>query len=228
MNSLAVQAPPVAILPIAGSNDKFPVRRVYCIGGNYGTQASNLEQGANREPPFIFQKNPDNLNSTGVFPYPSKTANVQHEVELAIMLKSGASNIPFNNALDHVYGYALSLDMTRRDLQKEQKKMGRPWEIGKAFEHSAPVGLIYTVDDVGHLTEGRVELKVNGKLKQEGNLNQMIWKVPEIIAYLSGYFTLASGDVILSGTPPGVGPVEIGDILELSIERLDAMSVSVV
>ena len=144
------------------------------------------------------------------------------------MLKSGGVNITVKTALDHVFGYALSLDMTRRDLQGEQKKVGRPWEIGKAFERSAPVGAIYTVDKVGHPDHGRVELKVNGEVRQEGDLNQLIWKVPEIIAYLSDYFELAAGDVILTGTPAGVGPVVKGDKMELSIEALGSLSVSVV
>ena len=130
--------------------------------------------------------------------------------------------------MKHVFGYALSLDMTRRDLQGEQKKMGRPWEIGKAFERSAPVGVIHTVDEVGHLEQGRVELKLNGEIKQDGDLNQMIWKVPEMIAYLSEYFTLAGGDVILSGTPAGVGPVKRDDVMDISIAGLGAMSVPVV
>jgi len=144
------------------------------------------------------------------------------------MLKSGGNNISVDSALDHVFGYALSLDMTRRDLQGEQKKMGRPWEIGKAFEHSAPVGIIHTVEQVGHLDKGRVELKVNNIVKQEGDLNQMIWKVPEMISYLSDYFSLAAGDVILSGTPAGVGPIVKGDVMDISVEGLGSMSIPVV
>jgi len=148
-----------------------------------------------REAPFFFQKNPNNLCTVGDFPYPDKTSDVHHEMEMAVMLKSGGNNIPLDKALDHVYGYALSLDMTRRDLQAEQKKTGRPWEIGKAFERSAPVGPIHSVEQVGHLDAGLIELKVNGDVKQTGDLNQMIWKVPEMISYLSDYFELAAGDV---------------------------------
>ncbi|MCL4145305.1 UNVERIFIED_CONTAM: hypothetical protein GTU68_066408 [Idotea baltica] len=181
-----------------------------------------------REPPFFFQKNPNNLDTSGEFPYPPKTADVHYEIEMAVMLKSGGINIPVASALDNVYGYALSLDMTRRDLQGEQKKMGRPWEIGKAFERSAPVGPIHTVEDVGHLDTGRVELKVNDEVKQEGDLNQMIWKVPEMISYLSDYFELAAGDVILSGTPAGVGPIVKGDVMEVSVEGLGSMKIPVV
>lgn len=228
MGSFAFTTPPIVALPIAGTDDQFPVRRVYCIGRNYAAHAVEMGHDPDREPPFFFQKNPDNLDTSGEFPYPSHSSDVHHEVELAVMLKSGGENIAIDQALDHVYGYTLSLDMTRRDLQGAQKKMGRPWEIGKAFERSAPVGIIHTAADIGHPDEGRVELKVNDVVKQEGDLNQMIWKVPEMIAYLSEYFTLAAGDVILSGTPSGVGPVEKGDVMEVSIEGLGSMSVKVV
>ena len=144
------------------------------------------------------------------------------------MLRSGGVNIPVDRALDHVYGYALALDMTRRDLQGEQKKLRRPWEIGKAFERSAPVGPVHPASAVGHLSDGRIALNVNGTLRQEGDLNHMIWKVPEMISYLSEYFELAAGDVILSGTPSGVAAVERGDVMELEIEDLGAMTVRVV
>ena len=228
MGSFAFSAPPIVALTIAGTDDLFPVRRVYCIGRNYAAHAVEMGHDPDREPPFFFQKNPDNLDTSGEFPYPPYTSDVHHEIELAVMLKSGGENIAIDQALDHVYGYALSLDMTRRDLQGAQKKMGRPWEIGKAFERSAPVGIIHTAAAIGHPVEGRVELKVNGAVKQEGDLNQMIWKVPEMISYLSEYFTLAAGDVILSGTPSGVGPVEKGDVMEVMIEGVGTMTVNVV
>jgi fumarylpyruvate hydrolase len=228
MTNFAVQAPPIVALPIAGTDATFPVRRVYCIGRNYAAHAIEMGHDPDREPPFFFQKNPNNLDVSGKFPYPPKTSDVHHEIEMAVMLKSGGKNIPLDKALDQVFGYALSLDMTRRDLQGEQKKMGRPWEIGKAFEDSAPVGIIHTVDDVGHPDQGRVELKVNDEIKQEGDLNQMIWKVPEMISYLSDYFELAAGDVILSGTPAGVGPVVKGDVMHVSIVGLGSMDVPVV
>lgn len=228
MGSFAFSAPPIVALTIAGTDDLFPVRRVYCIGRNYAAHAVEMGHDPDREPPFFFQKNPDNLDTSGEFPYPPYTSDVHHEIELAVMLKSGGENIAIDQALDHVYGYALSLDMTRRDLQGAQKKMGRPWEIGKAFERSAPVGIIHTAAAIGHPVEGRVELKVNGAVKQEGDLNQMIWKVPEMISYLSEYFTLAAGDVILSGTPSGVGPVEKGDVMEVTVEGVGTMTVNVV
>lgn len=228
MTRFAIQSPPIVALPVSGTDDKFPVHRVYCIGRNYAAHAIEMGHDPDREPPFFFQKNPDNLDTSGNFPYPPKTSNVHHEIEMAVMLRSGGNNIPIESATDHIFGYALSLDMTRRDLQGEQKKMGRPWEIGKAFEHSAPVGIIHTVEQVGHLDKGRVELKVNNEIKQEGDLNQMIWKVPEMISYLSDYFSLAAGDVILSGTPAGVGPVVKGDVMDISVEGIGCMSISVV
>jgi fumarylpyruvate hydrolase len=181
-----------------------------------------------REPPFFFQKNPNNLDASGEFPYPPHTSDVHHEVEMLVALKSGGTNIPVENALDHVWGYGASLDMTRRDLQGEQKKMGRPWEIGKAFERSGPVGTLKPVSDTGHLDSGRVELKVNGEVKQEGDLNQMIWKVPEMISYLSEFFELAAGDVIMSGTPAGVGPINKGDVMEVNIAGTEQLIVKVI
>lgn len=228
MTLFAFPHPPAVWLPIVGSEVVFPVRRVYCIGRNYAAHAIEMGHNPDREPPFFFQKNPDNLDPSGEFPYPPHSSDVHHEAELAVMLKSGGSEIPVENALDHVFGYALSLDMTRRDLQGEQKKLGRPWEIGKAFERSAPVGPVHPVSSVGHLSSGRITLKVDGTLRQEGDLNQMIWKVPEMIAYLSEYFELDGGDVILSGTPAGVGSIDRGDVMKIEIDGLGSMTVTVV
>ena len=228
MPDYAIETPPIVGLPIEGSDALFPVRRVYCIGRNYAAHAIEMGHDPDREPPFFFQKNSDNLDPSGEFPYPPHSSDVHHEAEVAVMLKAGGTNIALEDALDHVYGYALSLDMTRRDLQGVAKKMGRPWEIGKAFERSAPVGPIHTADKTGHLDSGRIALTVNGEVRQEGDLNQMIWKVPEMISYLSEYFELAPGDVILSGTPSGVGPVKKGDVMELSVDGLGSMTVTVV
>ncbi|WP_417672248.1 fumarylacetoacetate hydrolase family protein [Roseibium sp.] len=223
-----IESPQVPTLDVADNGDTFPVRRVYCIGRNYAAHAIEMGHDPDREPPFFFQKNPNNLDQTGEFPYPVKSEDVHHEVELLVALKSGGTNIPVEKALDHVYGYAVCLDMTRRDLQGVAKKMGRPWEIGKAFERSAPTGPVVPVEKTGHLDHGKVTLHVNGELKQDGDLNQMIWKVPEMIAYLSEYFELAAGDVIMSGTPSGVGPVVKGDKMEARIEGLDPLLVSVI
>ena len=228
IKQFAIERPPVVALPVAGKDVLFPVRRVYCIGRNYAAHAIEMGHDPDREDPFFFQKNADNLNPSGEFPYPPKTSDVHHEAEVAVMLKTGGRDISVEKALDHVYGYALALDMTRRDLQGIQKKLGRPWEIGKAFEASAPVGPIHPASEIGHPSEGRIALKVNGELRQEGDLNQMIWKVPEQIAYLSEYYELAPGDVILSGTPSGVAAVERGDVMELSVDGLGSMAVKVV
>ncbi len=227
MSDFVIPVPPVPAIPVA-SGGVFPVRRVYCIGRNYAAHAIEMGHDPDREDPFFFQKNPSNLDPTGEFPYPPHTSDVHHEAELLVALRSGGTNIPVADAMDHVYGYALSLDMTRRDLQGEMKKAGRPWEIGKAFERSAPVGPIHKVEEVGHLDEGVITMTVNGALRQEGNLNQMIWKTPEMIAYLSEYFALAAGDVIMTGTPSGVGPVEPGDVLEVSLAALGKLTVTVV
>ena len=228
MPDFVIEKPPIVALAVAGTDAMFPVRRVYCIGRNYAAHAVEMCHDPDREPPFFFQKNADNLDASGEFPYPPHSSDVHHEVEMAVALKSGGTNIPLDEALEHVFGYAVSIDMTRRDLQGEAKKQGRPWEIGKAFERSAPVGPIHPVSELGHLDHGRVELKVNGDMRQEGDLNQMIWKVPEMISHLSEYFELASGDVILSGTPAGVGPVARGDRMEASVEGIGTLSVSVV
>ena len=179
--------------------------------------------------PFFFQKNPDNLLINGAdFPYPPASEDVHHEIELVVALKSGGTNIPENQALDCVYGYAVGLDMTRRDLQAQCKKAGRPWEIGKAFEHSAPCGELVPAEEIGHPTEGAVWLKVNGEMRQEGDLNQLIWKVPEMISYLSGLFELAAGDLIMSGTPAGVAAVRRGDGMHAFVEGVGELQVNVV
>ncbi|WP_299642510.1 fumarylacetoacetate hydrolase family protein [uncultured Ruegeria sp.] len=226
MHDLVIPAVKVHEIPVEGGG-RFPVRRVYCIGRNYAAHAIEMGHDPNREPPFFFQKNPDNLDPSGEFPYPAHSSDVHHEAEMYVALKSGGTKISVEDALDHVYGYGLSLDMTRRDLQGEMKKMGRPWEIGKAFERSAPCGPVHKAEDVGPLDEGAIRLSVNGEIRQEGDLNQMIWKVPEMISYLSDYFELAAGDVILSGTPSGVGPVNRGDVMVLSVDKLGSLTVKV-
>lgn len=228
MVTYVTEPPEIVTLPVHGTDAVFPVRRVYCIGRNYAAHAIEMGHDPDREDPFFFQKNPNNLDATGEFPYPPRTSDVHHEAEMLVALKSGGTDIPLNQALAHVFGYGLSLDMTRRDLQGAQKKMGRPWEIGKAFEKSGPCGQLHTVADVGHPDQGRLELKVNDEVRQEADLNQMIWKVPEMITYLSQYFELATGDVIMSGTPAGVAAVEKGDVMVLSIDGLGSLEVTVV
>ena len=228
MPGYVIAVPEVPGLPVSGGDRLFPVRRVYCIGRNYAAHAVEMGHDPDREPPFFFQKNPDNLDPSGTFPFPPHSTDVHHEAEMAVFLKSGGMNIPVERALDHVYGYGLALDMTRRDLQGRMKAAGRPWEIGKAFERSAPVGPVHPVEAVGHPAAGRILLEVNGAVRQDGDLDQMIWKVPEMIAFLSEHFALAGGDVILSGTPAGVGPVHRGDWMRMTIDGLGEMTVRVV
>lgn len=218
-----------ATLPIVGSDQLFPVNRIYCVGRNYAAHAIEMGHDPDQEPPFFFQKNPDNLLVQGnPFPYPPMSADVHHEIELAVALGSGGADIPVSRALDCVFGYAVALDMTRRDLQGQMKKMGRPWEIGKAFEHSAPIGALVPAAKTGPLDAGPIWLKVNGAVRQDGDLNQMIWKIPEIISCLSGLFTLRAGDLILTGTPAGVGPVQRGDRLQGHIANVGDLVVDVV
>jgi len=227
MPNLVLPAPELPTVPTVDGGD-FPVRRVYCIGRNFAAHAIEMGHDPNREAPFFFQKNPNNLDPSGQFPYPSHSQDVHHEVELLIALKSGGTHIAVEDALSHVWGYAVALDMTRRDLQGEAKKAGRPWEIGKAFERSGPVGPLHPVSKIGHPSHGRITLKVNGDLRQEGDLVQMIWKVPEMISYLSEYFELQAGDIILGGTPAGVGPVQRGETMEATIDGLGTLVVTVV
>ncbi len=225
-----VISPPAAIsVPVRGTMARFPVHRIYCVGRNYAAHAIEMGHDPNREAPFFFQKNPDNLVlGNGDFSYPPKSTNVHHEIELVVAIAKAGKEIPVEKALDHVFGYALGLDMTRRDLQEECKKAGRPWEIGKAFEHSAPMSDIVPASEIGHPSKGAIWLKVNGEFKQQGDLNQLIWKVPEMISYLSGLFVLQPGDLIMSGTPSGVGPIKRGDVMEGACEGVASITAKVV
>lgn len=225
-DNFVIPAPPHPMIPVEGGG-VFPVRRVYCIGRNYAAHAIEMGHDPDREPPFFFQKNPDSLDASGEMPYPVGTSDLHHEIEMMVALKSGGRDIALEDALSRVWGYGVALDMTRRDLQGEAKKLGRPWEIGKSFEHSAPISPLLPVSQVGHPSTGEITLHVNGALRQEGDLAQMIWKTPEIIRYLSQYFELAAGDVILTGTPAGVGPVARGDVMEGKVAGLGTLSVRV-
>lgn len=214
-----INVPKQASVPVEGTDARFPVHRIYCVGRNYAAHTIEMGGDPDREAPFFFQKNPDNLVLDGAdFPYPARSKNVHFEIEMVVALSKGGKDIPIDQAMSHVFGYAVGLDMTRRDLQDECKKAGRPWEIGKAFEHSAPMTAIVPASKIGHPENGAVWLKVNGEVRQQGDLNHMIWKVPEMISYLSGLFELQPGDLIMSGTPSGVGPVVKGDVMEGFIE----------
>tara|TARA_B100001559_G_scaffold138534_1_gene116396 strand:+ start:22 stop:708 length:687 start_codon:yes stop_codon:yes gene_type:complete len=215
-------------LPVKGTSERFPVRRIYCIGRNYADHAIEMGHDPEKEPPFFFQKNAENIDSSGEFPYPPETNDVHFEVEMIVALKSGGANIEIADAMQLVFGYGVGLDMTRRDLQGEMKKLGRPWEIGKAFERSAPMGPLVSINETGQLDSGVISLSVDGTVRQNGDLNQMIWKVPEQIAYLSRFYDIAAGDLIMSGTPAGVGSIHKGEIMECRVDGLDPFVVKVV
>ncbi len=220
-------------IPVVGSDEFFPVRRIYCIGRNYAAHSREMGSDPSREPPFFFQKPTDAVQfvppgTVAEHPYPTLTKNYHYEAELVAALHKGGRNIAVADALNHVYGYTLGLDMTRRDLQRALGDEKKPWEIGKSFDHSAPLGPIHKVGQVGHFAQGAIWLKVNGQVKQNANLNQMIWSVAEQISKLSEAFELYPGDIIFSGTPENVGPVVRGDVIEMHIDGLPDLSVKII
>jgi fumarylpyruvate hydrolase len=224
-----IPAPTIPSLPVEGSHARFPVHRIYCVGRNYADHAREMGGDPDREPPFFFCKPADAIVTDGNdFPYPGQTDDVHHEMELVVALGKGGADIAVDRALDHVYGYAAGLDMTRRDLQAAAKKLGRPWDTGKGFDHAAPCGRIMPASRIGHPASGAIWLKVNGEIRQRGDLSQLIWKIPEVIAYLSTLFTLAPGDLIYTGTPAGVGPVRRGDALEGGVDGVGTLALKVV
>ena len=222
-----IPPPPQATIAVAGSDKTFPVRRIWCVGRNYVEHIREMGQDE-RLPPFYFAKPADTIvPDGGTVPYPSLTKDMHHEVELVVALKSGGRNIPVEKANDTIYGYAVGIDLTRRDLQIASRDLKRPWEIGKAFDHSAPCGQIVTAEKIGHPTKGYVRLKCNGKVRQNGDLNQLIWNVPEIIANLSEMVALEPGDIIMTGTPAGVAATVAGDKLECEIEGVGTLTVTI-
>jgi len=224
---------PATYIPIVGSDEMFPVRRIYCIGRNYAAHAREMGSDPTREPPFFFQKPTDAIQYVAAgtvadHPYPTLTKNYHYEAELVAVLDKGGRNIPVAKALDLVYGYTLGLDMTRRDLQRGMGDQKKPWEIGKSFDKSAPIGAVHPLAQTGHFLKGDIWLKVNGQIKQKADLNQMIWSVAEQISKLSEAFELFPGDIIYSGTPENVGPVVRGDVIEMHIDGLPNLSVKIV
>ena len=224
---------PQVYIPVVGSDEMFPVRRIYCIGRNYAAHAREMGSDPTREPPFFFQKPTDAIQNVAPgtvadHPYPTLTKNYHYEVELVAALNKGGRNIPMAKALEHVYAYALGLDMTRRDLQRALGDEKKPWEIGKSFDRSAPIGPLHLAAQTGPFTQGNIWLKVNGQTKQNANLNQMIWSVAEQISKLSEAFELMPGDIIYSGTPENVGPVVRGDVIDCHIDGLPNLSVKIV
>ncbi|AUG98380.1 fumarylacetoacetate hydrolase family protein [Pectobacteriaceae bacterium CE70] len=224
-------APQVAI-PIVGSDTLFPVRRVYCVGRNYAAHAREMGFDPDREPPFFFCKPSDAVvpvleGETLMLDYPAQTDNYHYEIELVVAIGKGGKDIPVTEALSYVYGYATGLDMTRRDRQIDMRKMGRPWEIGKAFDRSAPIGPVHPVAGCPNIEQAAIWLQVNGEDRQRSGVNFLIWSVAETISYLSAFFELQPGDLIYTGTPEGVGPVVKGDTITCGVEGLTELTVAI-
>ena len=229
MSAFIIAPPEAASLPVIGTQARFPVRRIYCVGRNYLAHVREMNEGADeRDPPFFFQKPPDSMvHDGGVVPYPSLTKSLHHEVELVVALASGGSNIAQDKALDLVFGYGVGVDLTRRDLQTIAKDKGWPWEMGKSFDHSAPLGALAPAADVGHRTDLAITLSVNGTLRQSSTIAHMTWNVAEVISKLSEHYRLEAGDIIMTGTPEGVGAVGIGDIIEACVEGLPKLTITI-
>lgn len=223
-----VTAPPPVSLPVAGADRRFPVRRIYCVGRNYVEHVREMGGDEARDPPVFFQKPADSIvPDGGTVPYPPMTEDLHHEVELVAALGGGGRDVPAERAEGLVYGYAIGIDMTRRDRQRAMGSKGLPWEIGKSFDRSCPCGAVHPAEGTGHVRSGAIRLTVGGAVRQDSDIGLMIWKVPEIIANLSTYFELFPGDIILTGTPHGVGPVAQGDELVGSIEGLGTLTVRI-
>lgn len=223
-----IPPPPRVGAAVAGTTARFPVRRIFCVALNYADHAREMGKEATRDEPFFFTKPADALVPDGAaIPYPSQTADLHHEIELVAALQSGGVDIPADRALDHVYGYAAGIDLTRRDLQAAARAVGRPWDMSKGFDHSAPLGAIHPVADIGHPARGRIALTVNGAPRQQGDLAEMIHPVAGIIAALSRYVALAPGDLIFTGTPAGVGPLAPGDRIEGVVEGVGTVSLRI-
>jgi fumarylpyruvate hydrolase len=223
------EPPVVTAVPVAGESAAFPVHRVYCVGRNYAAHAREMGKDPEKEPPFFFLKPADGVvPGGGDIHYPPGTKNYHHEIELVVAIARGGRRIPVADALDHVFGYGVGLDMTRRDLQFAARDLGRPWDFGKSFDESAPIGPLHRAAATGHLSRGAIELAVNGEVRQKGDLADLIWSVPETISYLSDFYTLAPGDLIFTGTPAGVGPVQPGDRLVGRVEGLGTLEVTIV
>lgn len=226
--AFVVSPPEVAAIPVIGASARFPIRRIFCIGRNYADHAREMGHNPEREPPFFFLKPADAYLPEGEpCPYPPATTDLHHEVELVVALASGGTDIAAGEALRHVFGYAVGIDMTRRDLQGEAKRLQRPWEVGKAFDASAPIGTIVPAAQAGDVSSASIALTVNGRERQSGRIADMIWSVPEIIAHVSRSFALKPGDLIMTGTPAGVGPVVRGDVMEATIQGLPSLKVAV-
>ena len=228
-NDAYIIAPPKqAAAAVAGETKLFAVRRIFCVGRNYADHAREMGADPTRELPFFFCKPADALVADGAtIPYPPQTKDLQHEVELVAAIAKGGANIAREQALAHVFGYGVGIDLTRRDLQQEAKDKKRPWDWGKGFDHSAPLSALYPASRIGHPSKGRIHLAVNGQVKQDGNLDQMIWPLPDVIAFISQSMRLEAGDLIYTGTPAGVGPVSPGDVLTAEVDGVARLTVTI-
>ena len=232
--SFAFTPPSIVGLPIVGSGDLFPVRRVYCVGRNYAAHAREMGFDPDREPPFFFCKPNDDASvvpvaegGTGAIPYPPLTSNYHYEAELVVAIGKGGKDIAVDQAAGHIHSYGVGLDMTRRDLQMKMREAGRPWEIGKAFDFSAPIAPLRTLADVGEINAGAITLEVDGQVRQNSDITHLIWSVNEVIANLSTLFTLQPGDLIFTGTHEGVGAVKPGQTIKVSIDKLPSLCVRI-
>ncbi len=227
--TLIFPSKPAPMVDIAGLSEKFPVNRIYCVGLNYKDHVVEFGEDPDKVDPVFFMKPADAVVANGVdVTYPSKTSNFHYEIELVIAVGKQAKNVNVEDAKDYIYGYAVGNDLTRRDLQLELKAIGMPWDISKGFDHSAPISAIHPVSEIGHPTEGRIWLRVNGEIQQDGNINQMIAKPSQIIAALSQLFVLEPGDLIYTGTPAGIGPVVAGDVMEAGIDGIDRLTTKII
>jgi fumarylpyruvate hydrolase len=226
--NFVIDPAPTPSVAVAGSADRFPVRRIFCVGRNYAAHAREMGKDPDREPPFFFLKPADAVVDDGVtIPYPPETGNLHYEAELIVAIGKAGSDISPEAALDHVWGYGIGLDMTRRDLQNAAKDLGRPWDWGKGFDRSAPIGPIHRVADVGHIASGRIWLDVDGTTKQDSDISKLIWPIPDVISIASRSMELRPGDLIMTGTPEGVGPVKAGQTMTVGIEGLGEIKIHI-
>ncbi|KAA0081685.1 FAA hydrolase family protein [Mycolicibacterium sp. P9-64] len=228
MTDFVIPPPTAASLPVSTGTGRFPIRRVFCVGRNYAAHAREMGKDPDREPPFFFMKPADAVvDATGVIPYPTLTSEFHHEIEMVVAIKAGGVDVAPEESLSLVWGYGVGVDLTRRDVQDEAKKLSRPWDWAKGFDASAPCSPIHPVEEVGHPDAGEIWLKVNGELKQRGDLKDLIWSVPEQISYISQAVALAPGDLIFTGTPAGVGPMQPGDVVSGGVADVDEFTFTV-
>lgn len=226
--NFVIDPAPIPSVAVAGSAGRFPVRRIFCVGRNYAAHAREMGKDPDREPPFFFLKPADAVVDDGAtIPYPPETSNLHYEAELIVAIGKPGRDIAPEQALDHVWGYGIGLDMTRRDLQNAAKDLGRPWDWGKGFDHSAPIGPIHPVSEVGHIDKGRIWLAVDGATKQDSDISKLIWPIPDVISIASRSMELRPGDLIMTGTPEGVGAVKPGQTMTVGIDGLGEISIKI-